>query len=69
MNSFFILVIFCTVVVKAAAHLSVALMAEGAALVLDEAEIRQLLVAHLAAETLGVPGGAHRLQYSPQNAV
>ena len=44
-------------------------MAEGAALVLDETEIRQLLVAHLAAETLGVPGGAHRLQYSPQNAV
>ena len=36
-------------------------MAEGAALVLDEAEVRELLVAHLAAEALRVPGRAHRL--------
>ena len=42
-------------------HLGVALVAEGATLVLDEAEVRQLLVAHLAAEALRVPGRAHRL--------
>ena len=38
-------------------------MAEGSALVLDEAQVCQLLVTHLAGETLRVPGGSHRLEY------
>ena len=37
-------------------HLSIALMAECSALVLDEAQVCQLLVTHLATETLRVPG-------------
>ena len=36
-------------------------MAQRPALVLDEAQVRQLLVTHLAAETFRVPGGAHSL--------
>ena len=42
-------------------HLGIALVAQRPALVLDEAEVGQLLVAHLAAEALRVPGGAHGL--------
>ena len=34
----------------------VALPAESPALILDESQISQLLVAHFARETLGVPG-------------
>ena len=36
-------------------------MAQRPALVLDEAQVSQLLVTHLAAEALGMPGGAHGL--------
>jgi len=45
-------------------HLSIALMAECSALVLDEAQVCQLLVTHLTAETLRVPGRSHRLDDS-----
>ena len=38
-------------------------MAEGAALVLDEALVGQLLVAHLAGEALRVPRRVHRLDH------
>ena len=40
-------------------------MAEGAALVLDEALVGQLLVAHLAGEALWVPRRVHRLDHPP----
>ena len=45
-------------------HLGVALVAQRPALILDEAQVRQLLVAHLAAEALRVPGRAHGLKAS-----
>jgi len=45
-------------------HLSIALVTECPALVLDEAQVGQLLVTHLATETLRVPGGSHRLDDS-----
>ena len=41
-------------------HLGVALVAQRPALILDEAQVRQLLVAHLAAEALRVPGAVQR---------
>ena len=37
-------------------------MAECSALVLDEAQVCQLLVTHLTTETLRVPGRSHGLQ-------
>ena len=37
-------------------------MTESPALVLDEPEVGELLVAHLAGEALRVPGRPHRLQ-------
>jgi len=45
-------------------HLSIALMAQSSALVLHEAQVGQLLVTHLATETLRVPGRSHRLDDS-----
>jgi len=45
-------------------HLGVTLMAESPALVLDEAEVCQLLVTHLAREALRVPGRPHGLDDS-----
>ena len=47
--------------------LGVALVTEGAALVLHKAQIRQLLVTHLAAEALGVPSGIHGLDDTADN--
>ena len=44
-----------------------ALVAEGAALVLDEALVGQLLVAHLAGEALRVPRRVHRLDHPPHD--
>ena len=38
-------------------------MTERSSLVLDEPKVRQLLVAHLASEALGVPGRPHGLQH------
>ena len=43
--------------------LGCALVAEGAALVLDESLVGQLLVAHLAGEALRVPRRVHRLDH------
>ena len=47
--------------------LGAALVAEGAALVLDEALVGQLLVAHLAREALRVPRRRHRLDHAPDD--
>jgi len=45
-------------------HLSVTLVAQSSALVLHEAQVCQLLVTHLATETLRVPGRSHGLDDS-----
>jgi len=45
-------------------HLGVTLVTESPALVLDEPEVGELLVAHLAGEALRVPGRPHRLDDS-----
>ena len=37
--------------------LGIALMAEGASLILDESQVSQFLMAHLTGEALWVPGG------------
>jgi hypothetical protein len=42
---------------------------KSANLVLDEAEVCQLLVAHLTREALGVPRSLHRLQKQSQNVI
>lgn len=48
-------------------HLGVALVAQGSSLVLDEPQVGQLFVAHLATETLRVPGGLHCLDDPPND--
>ena len=48
-------------------YLCIAFMTQCSSLILDEAQISQLLVTHLTAEALGVPGGAHGLQQCNMN--
>jgi len=45
-------------------HLGIAIVAQGPALVLDEAEVRQFFMTHLTCEAVGVPGHLHGLNNS-----